>query len=798
MNEELKTIQLRVTVAEHVPDGRGVAVGHVIVGTQATGKALSHWNQMMTALRKPIGICPYPPEVARILPKVARILRQLDSEVDWLGLWPRSGSYKRFTNLEDAANNPANAALHDDPNLPPQPLRPAPQRPSYRLPGRRSSGDGSPSPDAPYSKSNPYLDYRRSVSRDICDEIVPRSTNPFNPAWQPVPGIDDGRYINPFHNHQTSAYLGANKASYQPNYSPNHSDPRRRRDDLNSVYDPHVGNLNHMNSYNHHMDQGSSPIHSPSTIVNNMRMYHTIPGRGIKNYSTPAAYMDYATKKLREQQLHEREKQLQQQQKELQQKQIQQKQQVEQEKQQQEQIDRAIEFERRLREPPHDPPPPPAPLAPAQIRNFLSSKLDSSGIKFLRAINTSTVGRILSFNAPVFKESDWSITNRVKSIFDDIKRNAISDFVKQKELDESSKDANTDDKVKANQLGTDWWSSFTDKNKVTEDLDAKPNWPFDVSSNVKEEISSLDLMKTSNADRIFQIPKELIDDKLNSELEIKILDEEVAETMKSNTDWLENTPNRMLIAENDTIGENNSKNTLISSMKTNYRNEDSNKETEKVAASNASFNTEQLKEKENKNQVVAIDESTFKRSGRDGRRGSDGAGRPSRVGSRGDTPPLSRESRGSFKRARRGSGEGGSPVGGGAMVEECIIMPRVEAEKPSDEEVTEVSVSTELLREGSEFSKTLKGVQTEMDSLTRLTDNVFEEKERIVETGSEQIYVKTLNERPKVLGGEIENRNTAEFRRRYRRDSWSPALPGRHPNITGIFRSNSPSFSGTK
>ncbi|XP_018011377.1 synaptotagmin-12 [Hyalella azteca] len=52
----LHTIQLRVTVAEHVPDGRGVAVGHVIVGTQATGKALSHWNQMMTALRKPIGM----------------------------------------------------------------------------------------------------------------------------------------------------------------------------------------------------------------------------------------------------------------------------------------------------------------------------------------------------------------------------------------------------------------------------------------------------------------------------------------------------------------------------------------------------------------------------------------------------------------------------------------------------------------------------------------------------------------------------------------------------------------------
>lgn len=52
-----QNIQLRVTVAEHSSDGgQARAVGHVIVGTQATGKALSHWNQMMSALRKPIGM----------------------------------------------------------------------------------------------------------------------------------------------------------------------------------------------------------------------------------------------------------------------------------------------------------------------------------------------------------------------------------------------------------------------------------------------------------------------------------------------------------------------------------------------------------------------------------------------------------------------------------------------------------------------------------------------------------------------------------------------------------------------
>lgn len=324
---------------------------------------------------------------------------------------------------------------------------------------------------------------------------MPRSTNPFNPSWQPLPDLEESRYINPFHNHQTSTYLGQSKVKYESNYSPNydlkydrshmpidpfsagdsvipyvsanrtrgalesqipyrtsnylsqqmldqrsrfdqhrlsyqeryephkydstsryepsskydhgkyqtelydnrekydmdkydslkpqeplgsayslydpavdHSDPRRRRDNINGIYDPHIRDLARLNHINHNLDQRSSPIHSPSTTVNNQRLYHTIPGRGLRNFSTPtSAYLDYEAKQLREQQLHHREQQLQQQQKELQQKQIQQKQQVKQEKQQQDKIDRAIEYERRLRDATHEPPPPPAPLAPAQV-----------------------------------------------------------------------------------------------------------------------------------------------------------------------------------------------------------------------------------------------------------------------------------------------------------------------------------------------------------------------------------------------------------------------------------------------
>ncbi|KAG8279041.1 Synaptotagmin-12 [Homalodisca vitripennis] len=53
----LQTIHLRVTVSESGPaGGHAVNIGHVIVGSQSTGKALTHWTQMLTSLRKPIAM----------------------------------------------------------------------------------------------------------------------------------------------------------------------------------------------------------------------------------------------------------------------------------------------------------------------------------------------------------------------------------------------------------------------------------------------------------------------------------------------------------------------------------------------------------------------------------------------------------------------------------------------------------------------------------------------------------------------------------------------------------------------
>lgn len=53
-----QTIQLRLTVAE-VPtteNTKAYPVGHIIVGAQASGRSLNHWNQMLTALRKPVAM----------------------------------------------------------------------------------------------------------------------------------------------------------------------------------------------------------------------------------------------------------------------------------------------------------------------------------------------------------------------------------------------------------------------------------------------------------------------------------------------------------------------------------------------------------------------------------------------------------------------------------------------------------------------------------------------------------------------------------------------------------------------
>ncbi|XP_022905777.1 synaptotagmin-12-like isoform X2 [Onthophagus taurus] len=55
----LQGIQLRLTVSETLKAESGtktLSIGHVIVGAQATGRSLSHWNQMLIALRKPIAM----------------------------------------------------------------------------------------------------------------------------------------------------------------------------------------------------------------------------------------------------------------------------------------------------------------------------------------------------------------------------------------------------------------------------------------------------------------------------------------------------------------------------------------------------------------------------------------------------------------------------------------------------------------------------------------------------------------------------------------------------------------------
>ncbi|KAF7280460.1 hypothetical protein GWI33_005855 [Rhynchophorus ferrugineus] len=54
----LNTIQMRLTVAE-IPteeNAKATPIGHVIVGGQAIGRSLSHWNQMLIALRKPVAM----------------------------------------------------------------------------------------------------------------------------------------------------------------------------------------------------------------------------------------------------------------------------------------------------------------------------------------------------------------------------------------------------------------------------------------------------------------------------------------------------------------------------------------------------------------------------------------------------------------------------------------------------------------------------------------------------------------------------------------------------------------------
>ncbi|PVD28581.1 hypothetical protein C0Q70_11172 [Pomacea canaliculata] len=55
----LPTIQLRITVAELLPENKTPSLGHVIVGANTSGTEASHWNQMMTSLRKPVAMWHY-------------------------------------------------------------------------------------------------------------------------------------------------------------------------------------------------------------------------------------------------------------------------------------------------------------------------------------------------------------------------------------------------------------------------------------------------------------------------------------------------------------------------------------------------------------------------------------------------------------------------------------------------------------------------------------------------------------------------------------------------------------------
>ncbi|XP_063052841.1 synaptotagmin-12 isoform X2 [Engraulis encrasicolus] len=52
----LQDLSLRITVAENTDDGRGENVGHVIIGPEASGMGITHWNQMLATLRKPVSM----------------------------------------------------------------------------------------------------------------------------------------------------------------------------------------------------------------------------------------------------------------------------------------------------------------------------------------------------------------------------------------------------------------------------------------------------------------------------------------------------------------------------------------------------------------------------------------------------------------------------------------------------------------------------------------------------------------------------------------------------------------------
>ncbi|XP_014796080.1 PREDICTED: synaptotagmin-12-like [Calidris pugnax] len=52
----LQELSLRVTVAESGEDGRADNTGHVLIGPAASGMGITHWNQMLATLRKPVSM----------------------------------------------------------------------------------------------------------------------------------------------------------------------------------------------------------------------------------------------------------------------------------------------------------------------------------------------------------------------------------------------------------------------------------------------------------------------------------------------------------------------------------------------------------------------------------------------------------------------------------------------------------------------------------------------------------------------------------------------------------------------
>uniref|UniRef100_A0A8D0FP36 Synaptotagmin-12 n=1 Tax=Strix occidentalis caurina TaxID=311401 RepID=A0A8D0FP36_STROC len=52
----LQDLSLRVTVAECGEDGHADNTGHVLIGPAASGMGITHWNQMLATLRKPVSM----------------------------------------------------------------------------------------------------------------------------------------------------------------------------------------------------------------------------------------------------------------------------------------------------------------------------------------------------------------------------------------------------------------------------------------------------------------------------------------------------------------------------------------------------------------------------------------------------------------------------------------------------------------------------------------------------------------------------------------------------------------------